>query len=316
MKLDIFGGQVFHSLEKCLLHYDRILIAKTNPNPSSLELALWEYQFILVRFHNGFIAACNVFVCINVVWSDKYLGLVLLSEVSLGNWIFLHDSVRTAIFFRTRILVPSREERTLMWTLVILALGVLPGSTSALPPWGWSLPNDVTGSCHKGNGDQGVTCRIYCGSIFLQGDALRGCPLASLPEMVWWGPRTGQIPDGFPITAARAQLGVGSKELGNQSSVTVIFMGTLTNLCAWDQTTISKNISKYSFALFCFGKNYSCSCCHLTWKQHMEQLQQLHFVTFSNVSAVTGQMDQWLKWKQRRSKWVTKLFQTLPDICF
>lgn len=109
MKLDIFGGQVFHSLEKCLLHYDRILIAKTNPNPSSLELALWEYQFILVRFHNGFIAACNVFVCINVVWSDKYLGLVLLSEVSLGNWIFLHDSVRTAIFFRTRILVPSRD---------------------------------------------------------------------------------------------------------------------------------------------------------------------------------------------------------------
>lgn len=121
-------------------------------------------------------------------------------------------------------------------------------------------------------------------------------------KMVWWGPRTGQIPEGFPITAARAQLGVGSKELGNQSSVTVIFMGTLTNLCAWDQTTISKNISKYSFALFCFGKNYSCSCCHLTWKQHMEQLQQLHFVTFSNVSTVTGQMDQWLKWKQRRSK--------------
>lgn len=60
-------------------------------------------------------------------------------------------------------------------------------------------------------------------------------------------------------------VGVGSKELGNQSSVT--FMGTLTNLCAWDLTTISKNISKYSFALIYFGKSYS--CCHLTWKQHM-----------------------------------------------
>lgn len=146
-----------------------------------------------------------------------------------------------------------REERTLMWTLLILALGVLSGSTSALPPWGWSLPNDVTGSCHTGNGDQGITCRIYYGSIFLQGDAPHGCPLASLPEMVWWGPRTGQIPESFPSTAARAQLGIGSEELGNQSSMTVIFMGTLTNLCAWDQTTISKNISKYSFALFCFG---------------------------------------------------------------
>lgn len=207
MKLDIFGGQVFHSLEKCLLHYDRILIAKTNPNPSSLELALWEYQFILVRFHNGFIAACNVFVCINVVWSDKYLGLVLLSEVSLGNWIFLHDSVRTAIFFRTRILVPSREERTLMWTLVILALGVLPGSTSALPPWGWSLPNDVTGSCHKGNGDQGVTCRIYCGSIFLQGDALRGCPLASLPQNGLVGTKNWANPRRFSHHSSQSSAG-------------------------------------------------------------------------------------------------------------
>lgn len=67
MKLDIFGGKVFHSIEKCLLHYERILIAKTNPNSSSLKLATWEYQFVLVRLCNGFIAACNVFVCINVV---------------------------------------------------------------------------------------------------------------------------------------------------------------------------------------------------------------------------------------------------------
>lgn len=89
MQLDIFGGKVFHSIEKCLLHYERILIAKTNPNPFSLELATWEYQFVLVRLRNGFIAACDVFVCINVVWSDKYLGLVLLSEVFSGKQNFL-----------------------------------------------------------------------------------------------------------------------------------------------------------------------------------------------------------------------------------
>lgn len=146
-------------------------------------------------------------------------------------------------------------------------------------------------------------------------------PLASPPAMVCWGPRTRQIPEGFPSPAARAWLGfqswwvLGAKNLEIRVQCQW-YLWVLSNLCAWDLTTISKNISKYSFALFCFGKNYGCSCCHLTWKQHMERLRQLHFVTFSNVSAVIGQMDQWLKWKQRRNKWVTKIFQTLPDICF
>lgn len=70
MKLDIFGGKICHSTEKCLLCHKKkksINREKTNPNPSSLKLVMWEYQFVLVRLSNGFIVACVVFVCINIV---------------------------------------------------------------------------------------------------------------------------------------------------------------------------------------------------------------------------------------------------------
>lgn len=325
MKLDIFGGKVFHSIEKCLLHYERILIAKTNPNPSSLKLAMWEYQFVLVRLCNGFIAAFNVFVCINVVWSDKYLGLVLLSEVSLGNCIFLNDSVRTAIFIRTRTLVPSRDmqrrektEPEHFWYLpwVFCQASHLLCHPGADPFWVTPLEAVTLGMELQGSP---VPQDLQWGHFPTRRCTTWMCLLLSLLKWSGGGPRTEQtpvFPEQQPELSWVFKAGGCWEQRTWKSEFRVIFMGTLTNLCAWDITTRSKNISKYSFALFCFGKSYSCSCCHLTWTQHMEQLRQLHSVTFSNVTAVIGQMDQWLKWKQRRNKWMTKLFQTLPDICF
>lgn len=244
-KLDIFGGKVFHSIEKCLLHYKRILIAKINPKPSSLKLATWEHQFVLVRLRNGFIAACNVFVCINVVWSDKYLVLVLLSEVSLGNWIFLNDNVRTAIFIRTRTLVPSRDiqrrEKTdlstsdtcpgcfarphicSVWSAVELILSKW--SHWKLRHWEWSSRGHL---CHK----------IYNGSIFLPGDVPHGCASCFpywnglVGTKNWANPRRFSQNSSQGSAGFSKPVGAGSKELANQTSV--IFMGTLTNLCAWD----------------------------------------------------------------------------------
>jgi len=62
---------------------------KTNPHPSSLKLVVWEYQFVLVRLSNGFIVACIAFVCIKIVQSDRYLRLVILSEIFSGKMDFL-----------------------------------------------------------------------------------------------------------------------------------------------------------------------------------------------------------------------------------
>lgn len=62
-------------------------------------------------------------------------------------------------------------------------------------------------------------------------------------------PRRSLQPSGQSSAGFSQLVGIWSEGFGYQISMTVIFMDALTNLCAWDITTISKNIGKY---FFCF----------------------------------------------------------------
>lgn len=62
-------------------------------------------------------------------------------------------------------------------------------------------------------------------------------------------PRRILQPNGQSSAGFSQLVGIWNEGFGYQISMTVIFMDALTNLCAWDITTISKNIGKY---FFCF----------------------------------------------------------------
>lgn len=162
------------------------------------------------------------------------LGWFFCLRFSLGNRIFLNDSVRSAICIGTRTPVPSRDmQRREKTDLSIyntcpgcfacsVTLGLIPSQW-----WShWKLRHREWSS--RGH----LCCRIYTRDVFLAGDAPYGCascfPSSNglLGTKNWANPRRFSQPSSQSSAGFSKLVGVGSKELGNQSSVSVIFMGT------------------------------------------------------------------------------------------
>lgn len=152
---------------------------------------------------------------------------------------------------------------------MILALGMLPTSTSAPSHWGltpsywcdwrlWQRERSLRGSpvpCDLQRGHfPTVICRMRCASSFPSWNAHPIALAGTLGHCAknWAKPRRSLEPTSQSLAGFSQPVGIWGKELGNQSSMTVIFMDTLTNLCAWDMTTISKNIGQYFFCLVLF----------------------------------------------------------------